>query len=108
MFPEWIPAILHDLAKISAEYPNQRLDIEIQRGIVGEQDVEQFLRMRQAIFGKERKGAERMSEHEEWCDWPCVNPVTQWAGGANVVIIGYKCPKCGKFTKYDDLGVIVE
>lgn len=49
-----------------------------------------------------------MSEHEEWCDWPCVNPVTQWAGGSNLVIVGYKCPKCNKFTPYDDLGIIVE
>jgi hypothetical protein len=36
--------------------------------------------------------------HKRGCMSGIVNPITQWAGGANVVIIGYKCPECGTET----------
>ena len=36
--------------------------------------------------------------HKPECTCSYVNPVTEWAGGSNVVIIGYRCPMCDKFT----------
>jgi len=32
--------------------------------------------------------------HEEGCDCPIVNPITEWVGGRYVTITGYECPKC--------------
>jgi hypothetical protein len=34
-------------------------------------------------------------KHKKKCMSGIVNPITEWAGGANVIIIGYKCPECG-------------
>jgi len=31
-----------------------------------------------------------------------VNPVTEWAGGSNLVIVGHECPECGAI-EYDHL-----
>lgn len=36
--------------------------------------------------------------HAKDCDCPIVNPITEWAGGSNLIITGYKCPKCGEET----------
>lgn len=38
-------------------------------------------------------------KHKPDCTSSIVNPVVKWAGGPNVVIIGYKCPQCGDFTE---------
>jgi hypothetical protein len=32
--------------------------------------------------------------HKKDCDCPIVNPITEWTGGSNLIIVGYKCPKC--------------
>lgn len=37
--------------------------------------------------------------HKPGCNSGIVNPVTEWAGGSNVIITGYKCPMCGEITK---------
>jgi hypothetical protein len=39
----------------------------------------------------EREGT---MKHREGCDCPVVNPITEWIGGNNVMIIGYECPNC--------------
>ena len=36
--------------------------------------------------------------HKRDCDCPLVNPMTEWVGGNNLIITGYKCPKCGEET----------
>jgi hypothetical protein len=38
-------------------------------------------------------------KHRLGCDSSSVNPVTEWAGGSEVIITAYKCPKCGMVTK---------
>jgi hypothetical protein len=43
-------------------------------------------------YGIVRKGNHR---HKIGCMSGIVNPITQWVGGSNVRIIGYKCPECG-------------
>lgn len=43
-------------------------------------------------YGIIRKGKYR---HKISCMSGIVNPITQWAGGSNMIIIGYKCPECG-------------
>jgi len=43
-------------------------------------------------YGIIRKGKYR---HKINCMSGIVNPITQWAGGSNMSIIGYKCPECG-------------
>jgi hypothetical protein len=43
-------------------------------------------------YGIIQKGKYR---HKIGCDSGIVNPITEWVGGSNVIIIGYKCPKCG-------------
>jgi len=45
-----------------------------------------------ADYGIVYKGKFR---HKKDCMSNIVNPITQWGGGANVAIIGYKCPECG-------------
>jgi hypothetical protein len=39
--------------------------------------------------------------HKIGCMSSIVNPVTEWVGGANVIIVGYKCPECGVETYKD-------
>jgi len=39
---------------------------------------------------------ERLKYHEPGCDCGYLNPVTEWAGGSNLVIVAYECPKCKK------------
>lgn len=36
--------------------------------------------------------------HKKDCDCPIINPITEWIGGSNLIITGYKCPKCGEET----------
>lgn len=36
--------------------------------------------------------------HKKWCDSPIVNPITQWVGGNQLLIIGYKCTRCHEET----------
>jgi hypothetical protein len=40
--------------------------------------------------------AERLRFHEPECDCGYLNPVTEWAGGSNLIIVAYECPKCKK------------
>jgi len=48
-----------------------------------------------------REGAVYRGEfkHKSGCDSSVVNPLTEWCGGSEVVITGYKCERCGMITK---------
>jgi hypothetical protein len=35
------------------------------------------------------------SRHKIGCMSGVVNPITQWVGRSNLIIIGHKCPECG-------------
>jgi len=41
--------------------------------------------------------------HEEGCSCGYLNPVTEWAGGAYVVIVAYECPQCKKRTPIEEM-----
>ena len=41
-------------------------------------------------------------KHKKDCDCGYVNPITDWAGGSQVMITGYRCPKCGMVTNKCD------
>jgi hypothetical protein len=36
--------------------------------------------------------------HEKGCICGMLNPVTEWAGENNIVIVAYECPRCKKRT----------
>jgi hypothetical protein len=56
-------------------------------------ELEEELERRNGIFYR------GIYKHKKDCDCGMVNPITEWAGGSNLIIIGYECPKCKMITK---------